>query len=205
MKLDLYSKINMVHAQATKLIMPNVSLHSLSHYLLHLLSPPPTSPSPSSQAKKQTHVRMMFCFRRKVSMAKTIQRELTWTKTSPAQTGCMCNLTLHVASSTGRASQWTSRNGRSLSRIPTSAKHRKIRMRWVPYQKRHVLYALSDILWTFQFRSLDLIVRIDRTPSRIHVHWCMHFWQCIENDQHTIRTRKERMTHEDHEEGFAGW
>ena len=34
MKLDLYSKISMVHAQATKLIMPNVSLHSppsLSH------------------------------------------------------------------------------------------------------------------------------------------------------------------------------
>ena len=72
-------------------------------------------------------------------------------------------------------------------------------------RKRHVLYALSDILWTFQFRSLDLIVRIDRIPSGIQVHWCMHFWQCIENDQHTIRTRKERMTHEDHEEGFAGW
>ena len=34
MKLVLYSKISMVHAQATKLIMPNVSLHSppsLSH------------------------------------------------------------------------------------------------------------------------------------------------------------------------------
>ena len=35
-------------------------------------------------------------------------------------------------------------------------------------------------------------------------HWRMHFQRCLKNGQHMITTVKKKMTHEDHEESFAG-
>ena len=197
MKLDLYSKISMVHAQATKLIMPNVSLHSppsLSHsspFCTAYLSIPFTSSKKADTCTDDVLLQTQSSNGEYNTEGAHMNKDVACTNRMHVQLD-LARRKLHWASLTMDFS------------VPI-AKHRKIRMRWVPYQKRHVLYALSDILWTFQFRSLDLIVRIDRIPSGIQVHWCMHFWQCIENDQQTIRTRKERMTHEDHEEGFAGW
>ena len=38
----------------------------------------------------------------------------------------------------------------------------------------------------------------------LNLHWLMHLRQCPKNGQHSINTMKKRMTHEDHEESFAG-